>query len=116
MEISDLMSFDGNFAPEVNGKPQKIDDAVKKGFAAGAITSVHMKDEDKKRGLKTDPKLWKLLNGLFGASDYEVTLASTPNGGYAEVYDKITGNNQVCYIKEIQQARRICCIRTYVNR
>lgn len=101
MEIADFFQFDGNFAKEKDGVLTKVDTKVRKSFPVNEINTVHMNEAEKKRGQRTDAKLYNILNGCYGKGEVIVSLASTASGGYAEVYNTISGNTQVAYIKEV---------------
>ena len=94
---SNIFSFGGEFA----GTGTKVDEKVKKTFKAGEIVTKYMDEVDKTRGLKSDTKSWKVLNGMYDRGDYKVALASGKDFGICELFNTITGYTSVVYAKEV---------------
>ena len=92
-----IFSFSGDFA----GAGTKVDTNVKKTFKAGEIVTKHMDDLDKSRGLKTDSKSWKVLNGIYDRGDYKIAIASGKDFGFCELLNTITGYTSVVYASEV---------------
>lgn len=100
MDVSKIIQFDkSNFAPiNADGSESKMDKNVKKRLSGTVVSSVHANATQKTRGQATDAKIWRLVQGIHGYGELEVALASIPNGGYAEVYNKNTGDITLCSV------------------
>ena len=100
MELSKIIQFDkDHFAPlNADGSETKMDQNVKKRFKSGEVNTIHATSTQKTRGFATDTKIWKLVQGIHGYGELEVSLSSIPNGGYAEVYNKNTGEITLCAV------------------
>lgn len=115
MDLNKLFQFDkSNFAPlNSDGSESKMDLNVKKRWSGSLVETVHATQTQKSRGQNTDPKLWRLLQGIYGYGDLEVSLSSIPSGGYAEVYEKDTGNTTLCVVTQKNPAGAIKPIMSF---
>ena len=97
MDLSKIFSWDGDF----DSPTSNIDQKVRKTFKAGEIESVHISKMAQKRGLRTDCKSWKIMNGIYGRGDYNIAIGSGADYGYCELRNTLTGDTTVMLVKEI---------------
>lgn len=94
MDLANILQYDSSKTfnePNPDGSLSLMDQNVKKRYPAEAVSTNRATSEQKKRAQNTDPKLWNIIKGIYGFGNLDISLASIPNGGYAEIIDRNTG-------------------------
>lgn len=100
MDISNLIQFGGDFSPlRADGSKTKMDLNVRKKFDGKEVSSIMASASQKTHTQNLDPKLWTIILGMHSLNFYSISLATTKDGGYAEVLDKESGYYYLAYVK-----------------
>lgn len=100
MDISNILQYDKDtYTPlKADGTQSLMDVNTKKRFSGNDVCSARATSEQKKRAQNTDVKLWRLIMGINGYGDLDISLSTIPNGGYAEVINKNTGTATIATV------------------